>query len=125
MPDAPTNLEVLLIAPGEVTLQFTGADLVNHYDIYRSTDETLVGDKINISPVPQVASPFTVTYVDNVVNSVVPPTAPGIYYYKAVAVDATGAISLPSNEARASVGLPQDITPKQATIIAVEERGNP
>lgn len=123
MPDAPVNLTVLSAVPGSVSLQFTGSASIDHYDMYRSLNEYEVGEKINLSPIPQTASPYTVGYVDNAVNSNIPPSAPGIYFYKAVAVDALGNISLPSSDVRVSLGYPQDITPKQATIISIEEMG--
>lgn len=123
IPAPPTNLVVVSAAQGLVVLRGTGAADVVSYDVYRSTNEAMVGDKINVSPIAQPADPYTVNFVDDGVTSVSPPVGPTVYFYRMVAVNADGQ-SIPSDAVPASVGFPQDLTPIQATLVRVEVRGN-
>lgn len=124
MPNAPTDIQLISAEPGSVVLQVTGEAGVDHYDVYRSTDESLIGDKINNAPIAQPVSPYTVLYTDDVVNSTAPPVVPTVYFYRFVAVDAMSNISLPSDSLNVQVGFPQDITPGQPKLISIEVRGN-
>ena len=123
IPSAPINLVVVSAIPLAVTLRATGSTGVDHYDVYRSTTESMMGDKINVSPIPQSVDPYTVNFVDDGVSSTVPPVGPTVYFYRMVAVNADGQ-SIPSTAVPASVGFPQDVTPVQATLVKVEVRGN-
>jgi hypothetical protein len=119
----PTNLTLISSLPNIVSFQFTGAAGVDHYDVYRSTDAEQVGVAINVNPIPEPISPYAVVFLDDGLNTTSPPVGPNVYYYRAVAVDSFGNISLPSNALVVNVNLPQDLTPEQTQLVSVEERG--
>ena len=125
MPTAPTGLQVVSVMVGSVELSFTGSADADHYDVYRSMDGLSFGAKVNASPIPATADPFSVSFTDGAGSSIDPPVQNGNYYYKAVSVDSSGNVSLPSNTAMSVVGFSVEVTPLQATLIALEQRGNP
>lgn len=107
-PSTPTNglLVSADAAPPEVVVQWNGSTTADHYDIYRSISPISVGTKINLSPITQPgATPWTFQYADNVTNSLTAPVVGQQYYYRAVAVDGIGNVSIPSD---AVAGSPQD-----------------
>ena len=95
---APTGgtLVSVAVSPPSAVVRFTGSAGVDHYDVYRSATSTGIGEKVNVAPVPQSASPFLFSFQDDGVASVSAPEVAQPYYYRAVAVDAGGNISLPS-----------------------------
>lgn len=92
---APVGLVLLAssIVPPSATIQWpqvTGAD---HYDLYRSGLARDIGSKINVNPILQAP---TLTFLDDGVNSTSPPPIGVQQFYRAVASDISGNISLPS-----------------------------
>lgn len=86
------------------------------YNLYRSQDSLLIGSKVNGSLIIPSGT-ATESFSDSVLSG-------AVYFYRVTSV-LDGVESMPSEAIRVSVGLPQDITPKRAAVIAVEERGNP
>ena len=120
----PSSLTLISSAVGIVVFQFTGAAGVDHYDVYRSSAPGQVGAKINVNPIPEPVSPYITNFSDDGINSIQAPVAPGVYFYRVVACDNAGNISLPSDVLGISVDLPQQITPPQAEISSVTSLGN-
>jgi hypothetical protein len=120
----PTALILLSISPTEIDIQFTGVAGADHYDVYRSVSSQDIGSKINISPIAQTVSPYTTTYADNPTNSVIPPVPGNLYFYRAVAVDSLGAISIPSLSLEVFDTYPPLLTPEAPIMISVQERGS-
>jgi len=125
MPTAPNGLQVVSVMVGSVGLSFTGSSDADHYDMYRSMDGLSFGSKVNALPIPATPTPFSASFTDGAGISIDPPVQNGNYYYKAVSVDSSGNVSLPSNTAMSVVGFSTEVTPLQATLISVEQRGNP
>lgn len=97
--ESPSNGRILAVSavPPSITVAFDGVGAADHYDVYRSESARDIGDRINVSPIAQpFASPWTFELVDDGVSSVSAPNAATQYFYRAVAVDALGNISLPS-----------------------------
>jgi fibronectin type 3 domain-containing protein len=84
----------------------------SYYNIYRSDSLYLIGSKINNTEV----TGLTYTDVKTAENK--------YYYYRVSSVDEFESESFPSEAVRVWVGLSQDITPQQAKIVKIEERGN-
>lgn len=124
MPASPTGLSLVSITNIEVDLQFTGVAGADHYDIYRSSSAEDVGSKINLSPIPQTISPYTETYADNVANSTIPPAPGNLYFYRAVSVDVSGNISVPSVSLEVMNTYPPLLTPEAPILIEVQQRGS-
>ena len=127
MVTSPQNLRLISATSGDVVLAFDGAAGVDHYDLYRSVDQTTSGSPINVIGIPEPAGPdYTVVFEDNGVNTISPPIAPNVYRFMVVAVDSLGNFSLPSNIliVPLSVNEVQAITPKRVDLISVEVRGN-
>jgi hypothetical protein len=120
----PTGLLLTGISATEIDIQFTGVALADHYDVYRSSSVQDVGSKINNSPIAQTADPFTTTYADNAANSVIPPVQGNIYFYRAVAADSLGNISIPSISLEVLDTYPPLLTPEAPVLISVQERGS-
>lgn len=120
----PTGLLLTGISATEIDIQFTGVALADHYDMYRSSSVQDVGSKINNASIPQTAGPYTTTYADNAANSNIPPVPGNLYFYRAVAVDGTGAISIPSVSLEVMDAYPPFLTPDAPILIAVQERGS-
>jgi fibronectin type 3 domain-containing protein len=120
----PTGLSLTSVANTEIDIQFTGVAGADHYDVYRSSSVQDVGSKINLAPVPQTASPYTTAYADNAVNSLIPPVPGNLYFYRVVAVDGAGAISVPSVSLEVMDIYPPLMTPEAPILIEVEQRGS-
>ena len=102
-PSAPTNLAAS-VAGGSVSLTWTAAtDNVGiaRYDVHRGTTPAFVPAVGN-----RIAQPTTTGYTDSGVG-------PGTYYYKVIAEDAAGNVSLASNTASATIA---DTTPPTVPV---------
>lgn len=97
-----------------VIIQWDTVSGAESYNVYRSTDSLDIGTKINVSPVLPSGGAVE-SYADS--------AASGMVYFYRVTTLISGMESLPSSALRVSVGSPQDITPRQATIIGIETRG--
>jgi fibronectin type 3 domain-containing protein len=121
---SPTALVLVSVLSNEIDIQFTGVAGADHYDIYRSSSAQDIGSKINLSAVPQTASPYTVSYADKASNSVVAPAQGNLYFYRAVAVDALGAVSIPSSSLEVMNVYPPLLTPEAPILLEVQQRGS-
>jgi hypothetical protein len=140
MINAPSGLTLVSSSIGSVSLTFTGVAGVSGYDVYRSTDASLIGDKINNALIAEGMAPYAMAFIDDVTGSQEPPIDPDYYYYRIVSVlnvsvdipegsgdidINTSEISLPSESLMVNVGMSESATPVQATLMSVEQRGNP
>lgn len=98
-PQAPTGGAIVsfVLSPPSVIVQFTGSAGVDHYDMYRSPTATDIGTKINVAPIPEPATPFNFQFTDDGISSTSAPPVGIKQYYRAVAMDISGNISLPSS----------------------------
>lgn len=125
MVPTPTALALITAQIGYVSFQFTGAVGVDHYDVYRSQDPKQIGSIINVAPIVEPGGPsYDITFIDDGVFTTSAPTGPSVYFYKVVATDGAGNVSLPSDTLEVNINLPQDFTPERTRLIQVEVRGN-
>jgi hypothetical protein len=94
-----------------------------HYEVLRSTDFREIGEVVSIGPVPQTASPYTITYTDSAGNSVTGPETGIVYYYRLRAYDPTGNISQPSSAVQAYLaGGDQGADAAEVIVAAMKSR---
>lgn len=91
------------VSPPQAVLQWTGDGTADHFDVYRSASPVSVGSKANESPIPNPGSPYVFRYTDDASSPLGAPLVGTNLFYRAVAADASGNLSLPSDAVQASI----------------------
>lgn len=100
VPATPINGIVVasVVTPASNTLRWTGSNGVNHYDLYRSSTPLVLGTKINLAPLTDSGSPnFLVNVTDDGISTSSAPPVGTAVYYRLIAVDALGDVSIVSD----------------------------